>query len=162
MTLLSFVPLLSFMLWEVSRHCSLSLTDCVLFWNAQSAASRHCDYYSVFIRSLSQVQVGPLSAVPRDPLVPPAALTATLNISLSSREDQSFHPGPKRWGPCGAPQLRSLWSVCGNAGSPFNFFGKSTVQDVFLQNSECHRAKGLRWILEFLDSKWRTKVYFPG
>lgn len=39
------------------------------------------------IHSFSQVQVGPLSAVPRHPLVPPAALTATLTVSLLARTD---------------------------------------------------------------------------
>lgn len=136
---------------EVSRLCSLSLTDCVLFWNAQSAASRHCADHSVFIPSLSQVQVGPLSAVPRHPLVPPAALTPALTERclipvfsggpIISRRTKEMRPPvePRSWG-------LSEVCVCGN-GSPYDFFRKSAVSDAFLLNPERHRAKSLRWRL---------------
>lgn len=74
--------------------------------------------------SLSQVQVCPLSAVPRHPLVPPATLTATLSqdpLTAAVHQEQSDVAPP---GGAGAEEPPP---VCGKAGFPNDFFRKSTV-----------------------------------
>lgn len=124
--------LLLFILCMCMNVCAPLIVFAVLFWNPQLAASRYCDIRFL----LSQVQVCPLSAVPRHRLVsePLATLTPIwrqrgrdgltagerfyVGLNWSPQTEQGIVAGIK-----GSPTaalswlLKSLWSLRSLSGS---------------------------------------------